>query len=110
MRRIIKVVKSELTEEQLEKLIGEAIMDCYDEYESINGFACSLGDHLGFPFIAKVVGEEVEVVGVDLRRDEVVAICKRKGKKHAVDILDLEVDSKNEVKGYEWIEAYRAWR
>ena len=103
------MTKKKLTDEELEELIEEATIDCYGEYEQINGFTCTLEDKLTFPFPAKVVGEEVEVMGIDMRGDEVIAVCKRKGKKHTVNVLDLEIDP-NKIKGYKWIEAYRIWR
>lgn len=103
------MLKKILTDEELEELIEEATIDSYDEYEQINGFACTIEDRVEFPFFAKVVGEEVEVIGIDMQGDEVIAICKRNGKKHTINVLDLEIDPKK-VKGYKWIEAYRIWR
>lgn len=98
-----------LTKEKIKMLIEEATMDCYSDYECINGFACSLEDNLKFPFKARVVGEDIEVIGVEMSGDEVIAVCERKGEKHSVNVMDLEVDP-DKVKGFEWIEAYRAWR
>ncbi|MCL5784629.1 MAG: calcium-binding protein [Patescibacteria group bacterium] len=103
------MLKKILTYEELEELIEEATIDCYGEYEEINGFACTIEDKVEFPFFANIVSEEVEVIGIDIRGDEVTAVCKRKGKKHTVNLLDLEIDPKK-VKGYKWIEAYRVWR
>lgn len=40
------MTKKKLTKEQSESLVEEATMDCYGEYECINGFACSLEDKL----------------------------------------------------------------
>jgi hypothetical protein len=103
------MTKKKLTDEEIEELVEKATVDCYGEYEQINGFACTLEDRLVFPLQAKVVGEEVEVIGIDMRGDEVIAICKRMGKKHTVNVSDLEIDY-SKVKGYKWIEAYRIWR
>lgn len=97
-----------LLEEKLKELIEEATIDCYDEYEQRSGFYTMLEDNLGFPFKATVVGEAVEVIGVEQEDERIDAICKRKGKTYNVDILNIEYKP-GEVKGYEWIEAYRKW-
>ncbi|EKE14812.1 MAG: hypothetical protein ACD_12C00286G0002, partial [uncultured bacterium] len=41
---------------QLDNLIEEATVDCYDEYECLAGFSSYLGDKLLFPFSAQIVG------------------------------------------------------
>lgn len=92
----------------LEKLIEEATIDCYDEYEQRAGFCATLEDKLHFPFKATVVGEEVDIIGLDQEDDRIVAICKRNNKKYSVDILSITVNP-TEVNGSEWIEAYRKW-
>lgn len=97
-----------LKPEKIKQLIEEATLDCYGEYECIIGFQCTIDDNLKFPFKAKVVGEEVEVVGVDLKNETVVAVCKRNNKNYTVDILSIEYKPKD-IDGWEWIEAYRAW-
>lgn len=93
---------------QLEKLIEEAIVDCYDEGEQRAGFHAMLENRLQFPFPAKVIGETVSVTGVLLSNGGIRAICKRKDKKHFIDILDIGFNA-GEVKGCEWIDAYRQW-
>ncbi|MGH9364369.1 MAG: hypothetical protein ACRD1B_03765 [Thermoanaerobaculia bacterium] len=40
--------------------------------------------------------------------DEIVAICRRFGKRQAIPILDLPLPTPRPV-GAEWIEAYRRW-
>lgn len=97
-----------LSDEKLEELIEEATVDAYDEYEQRAGFYCMLEDNLVFPFKAHVVGEEVEVIGLEQEDERIDAVCKRKGKKYQVDILNLKYKPVD-VKGYEWIEAYRKW-
>ena len=97
-----------LSEEQLDALIEEATVDCYDDYEARAGFFTVLEDNLTFPFKATVIGEEVEVIGIEQEDERIDAVCKRKRKKYQVDILNLKYKSE-EVKGYEWIEAYRKW-
>ena len=97
-----------LTKKQLEDLIDEATVDCYDDSECLSGFTVMIEDNLEFPFSAKVIGEEIMVTGVTEEKDEILAECERKGKKYTVDILNVEFTSP--VKGSEWIDAYRQWK
>ncbi len=100
--------KKQLSEEELNELIEEATVDCYDDYECLTGFATMIDDNLDFPFSAKVVGGDVMVTGAAEERDEILAACERKGKKYTVNILNIEFTSP--VKGEEWVAAYKKWR
>ena len=95
---------------RIRELIEEAIVDAYGDAEQEVGFLTMLQDNLPFPFKALVVGEEVEVTGVDQGVDEkgIMAICKRKGKKYRVSITSLEFADRPPEEA-EWIEAYKAW-
>ncbi len=95
---------------RLRKLIEEAIVDAYGDDEQEVGFLTMLEENLPFPFNAFVVGEEVEVIGVEQGIEErgIIAICKRKGKKYRVSITSLEWPGKP-PKEAECIEAYKAW-
>ncbi len=77
---------------KLREIIEEAIVDAYGDEEQEGGFLVLLEENLPFPFKALVVGEEVEVIGVDIGADErgIMAICKRGGKKHRVSVTSLE--------------------
>ncbi len=97
-----------LTDKELKELIEEATVDCYDESECLSGFAVMIEDNFEFPFVAKVVGEEVIVTGVTEEKDRILAECERKGKKYDIDIQDIEFTSL--VKGGEWVDAYKKWK
>lgn len=101
---------SERRRRALEKLIAEATVDSYSDEEALSGFHCALADKLQAPFKARVLGEEVEVVGLKECSDPrgVLAVCLHRGRKHRVALLDLEFDLRT-VKGSEWLEAYRHW-
>jgi len=65
---------------------------------------------LAMPFSTQVLGVEVTVEGIDMTdTDEIVAVCKRGGKRQQIAILDLPLPSPP-PKGAEWIAAYRHWR
>ena len=94
---------------ELDALIEEATVDCYNEEEQVTGLFRMLEDHLVLPFETSVLGMTVTVAKVDLTvNDEIVAICRRDGHKQAIPILDLPLAAPA-PDGAEWIEAYRRW-
>jgi len=96
---------------RLQALIQEATVDCYDEHEEHMGLMNLIEENVVCPFPAKVIGEDVEVV--ELRSPEagfgLDAVCRYKGKDYNIDINSLEWPKKK-PEGFEWIEAYLAWR
>ena len=96
---------------RLRALIEEATVDCYTEEEEQVGFMTAVADNVVCPFQAKVIGEDVEVL--ELREAEVGygvdAVCRYKGKEYRINIDSLQWPKKK-PKGYEWVEAYHAWR
>jgi hypothetical protein len=101
--------KAEKDKDRLRGLIEEATMDCYDEEEQLTGLATMIDDNVACPCNAKVVGEEVKVTGFDYSGGSVYALCERKGKQHRVEVSSLEWPDP-QPEGFEWIEAYLAWR
>jgi hypothetical protein len=65
-------------------------------------------DNLAVPFETTVLGVEVTVRTVDLRADEIVAICHRGRHRQAIGILDLPLPDPAPA-GAQWIAAYRHW-
>jgi hypothetical protein len=64
---------------------------------------------LALPFGATVAGEAVNVEKIDLRgEDELIAICRRRGKREKVRLLDVELPDPR-PKGAEWVAAYHRW-
>src|SRR5438132_10631633 len=96
--------------ERLRALIEEATVDCYGPEEQLTGLWTMIEDNVVCPFRAKVVGEEVKVIGFEPNGGHVFfATCERKGKKYQVDLGSLEWIEPH-PEGFEWIEAYLAWR
>lgn len=54
-----------MNEDKLRKLIAEATVDCYGEYEEFWGMLAQLEDELDCPFTATVLGDTVQVAGID---------------------------------------------
>jgi Calcium binding len=97
------------TPRSLDALIEEATVDAYGESEQATAFLTVLEEHLALPFSATVLGEVVVVEKIDLSdADELIAICRRRGKRQKVRLLDLELPVPR-PKGAEWVAAYRRW-
>jgi hypothetical protein len=96
-----------ITTAELDALIEEAIVDCYNEAEQVTGLFTMIEDHLALPFETSLLGMTVTVAKVDLTAgDEIVEICRRDGHKQAIPLLELPLPAPD---GAEWIEAYRRW-
>ncbi|HVC68956.1 MAG TPA: calcium-binding protein [Acidimicrobiales bacterium] len=93
----------------LDRLIDEIIVDAYDEDEQLMGFEVAFDEGADFPCPGTVVGEEVEVVSVSVKnhRRELVATCKRGGRKYDVALLDTDVRGNSATSRL--IAAYRRW-
>lgn len=95
--------------EQLDALIEEATVDCYNEAEQVTGLFTMIEDNLATPFRTRVLGVEVEVKRVDLGDDDgIVAICSCDGERQAIGLADLPLPDPPPG-GVEWIQAYRRW-
>jgi hypothetical protein len=100
---------NKLSKAELDALVGEAIVDCYDREEQAAGLYTLVQDNLATPFQTQVLGLDVLVEDVDLRDDAcVVAICTRGAFRQAVPILDLPLPAPRPGRA-EWIDAYRHW-
>ena len=100
---------SKLSKAELDALVEEAMVDCYDREEQVAALYTMIQDNLVTPFQTQVLGLDVVVKDVDLRDDVgVVAICARDAFRQAVPILDLPLPVPR-PEGAEWIDAYRHW-
>jgi hypothetical protein len=98
-----------ISKAELDALIEEATVDCYNEEEQITGLFTMIEEHLVLPFETSVLGMTVTVSRVDLTvSDQIVATCRRDGVEQAIPILDLPMPAPA-PDGAEWIEAYRHW-
>ncbi|MFI5906000.1 calcium-binding protein [Dactylosporangium sp. NPDC051541] len=93
---------------ELDALVEEATVDCYNGDEQLTGLYTMIEDNLAMPFTTRVLGVEVVVRRVDLRNDRIVAICHRGRERQAVAILDLPLPEPP-PEGSQWIAAYRHW-
>jgi hypothetical protein len=97
-----------LSEAELDAMVEEATVDCYDEEEALTGFATLVEENLVFPFETTVLGVTVTVTGVTHTSHGLVADCARGRHRQAIHIIDLPLPEPP-PKGAEWIAAYRRW-
>jgi len=84
----LAVVK-ELSEAELDALIDEATVDCYNEDEELAGFAVVIEDNLALPFETTLLRITVTVRQTVQTESGIVAICVRGKHRQAIPILDL---------------------
>ena len=93
-KRKAKRSRTRLSKARLDRLVEEAIVDCYNESEQVTGLYTMIEDHLALPFETTVLGVPVTVERVDLtQREEIVAVCRRAGVRQTVPIIDLRLPS-----------------
>jgi hypothetical protein len=94
---------------RLEKLIAEALIDCYNQSEEATGLFTALEENLSLPFTGTVLGIKVKVEKVDLDKGgTIVAVCSSNLRRQRIRILDLCLPDPPPA-GPQWIEAYRLW-
>jgi hypothetical protein len=94
---------------RLDALIEETTVDAYGESEQATAFLTVLEECLALPFGATVLGDAVVVEKIDLSEaDELIAVCRRRGKRQKVRLLDLQLPVPR-PKGAEWVAAYHRW-
>lgn len=109
IKRKARRASPRLSKARLDRLVEEAVVDCYNESERVVGLYTMIEDNLALPFETKVLAVPVIVERVDLTQsEEIVAVCRRAGLRQTIPILDLPLPSPRPA-GAEWIDAYRHW-
>lgn len=101
-----------LDEERLRELVAEATVDCYGEEEEYWGMWAMLEDELEFPLSATLIGETVELIGLDSKASSshrgIVARVRSKGQTYSVSLADLQITDPDSHSA-EWLAAYQYW-
>jgi hypothetical protein len=94
---------------ELDSLIEEITVDCYDEYEQLTGFQTAFENDATFPCPGTVIGEQVDVLSVigEDDRHELIATCQRNGRHYEIALLDIDLNADPETSRL--IAAYRHW-
>ena len=97
------------TEAELDQLVEEATVECYNETEQVSGLYTMIEDNLALPFETMLFGSLVVVERIDLTdRDHILAACGRGRERRRIRLLDLPLPSPPPA-GAQWIAAYRHW-
>jgi hypothetical protein len=97
------------SDDHLDELIEQAIVDVYTDDEQLSGFQVMIADNLAMPFETTVLGLRVTVTAIDfLAGGGIVAICRHGKHEQAIGILDLPLPDPPPA-GAEWIHALRRW-
>ena len=103
--------QKKLSEGELDQMIRDAAVDCYNDDEVFMGILYTLQDELSFPFEAKVLGDTVTVVDIDDRSSGrgrgVVAKVEKQGKPYTIGLGELEIDPDSE--NSKWFQMLRYW-
>ena len=93
----------------LDLLIEEITVDCYDEHEQLQSFENAFDEDGRFPCRGTVIGEQVEVlnVGQGNNRRELIATCQRNGRRYEVALLDIDIRADPTTSRL--VAAYRRW-
>jgi hypothetical protein len=93
----------------LDQLIEEITVDCYDEDEQLMGFEAAFDEDASFPCPGTVIGEDIQVlhVGRGDGRHELTATCERTGKRYEIALLDINLNADQTTSRL--IAAYRRW-
>ena len=101
-----------ISEERLQELLEEAIVDCYDEEEEFVGMLISVDENVAWPLTAELAGARVEVLGLaessSSARRGIVARIRRGGKEYQAALADLTFGDVDESSG-EWLAMFRWW-
>jgi hypothetical protein len=100
----------QVSEERLDELIEEALVDAYGESQEATAFYTMLENDLQLPFETQILGATVSVESIDITRDDqLVAVCRKGNAHQRISLSELPLPSPP-PEGAEWILAYRHWR
>ncbi len=101
-----------ISQEEIDRMIDEATVDCYNEHEAFVGVVCYLSDEMSFPFRAKWLGDVVEVIGIDDEESgyekEVMAQILTEEDEYTIALDELEPMPDDTVNS-KYFEMYEYW-
>ncbi len=101
-----------LNQQKVQAALEEATVDAYDDSEQHTGLLTMIKEELAFPFPARVLGEAVSVVGMELPEDDgfgLDLVCERNGKRHRIEARSVALVAPL-PKGHLFLAAYLAWK
>jgi hypothetical protein len=97
------------TDPELDSLIAEITVDCYDDDEALTAFENAFDEDTSFPIPATLIGQDIEILSIGTRNDrrELIATCRHAQQKHDVALLDINIHPNQPASRL--ITAYRHW-
>jgi len=95
---------------ELDALINELTVDCYNDEEQLVGLLTGAEDALAVGEIATVAGAEIRIVSVDCPSDSrrgLTAMCEREGQRFELSLADIRFGDASELGRV--AAAYRRW-
>ncbi len=92
--------------------LEDATVDAYGESEEHSGLLTLIEDELQFPFRARILGEEVSIVGMEWPDDDSFGlnlICETGRKKYLVEARSFKLIAPF-PKGHLYLAAYLEWK
>ena len=105
-RKIESLIPSE--KKMYERIIEEATVDCYGEYEQISGWVCLLDESIPTPCNC-LIGKEkaiLEKIDTDDNSNVVIGIVRLNKTKVRILIQDIRLENKKDM---DYINAYAYW-
>jgi hypothetical protein len=101
-----------LDQKKVRRAFEEAVVDCYNESEQHSGLLTLIEDEVKFPFPGRVLGETVQVIGMEWPDDDEFGldfVCEHKGKRHRVEARSVDLVAPLPA-GHLYIAAYLDWK
>jgi hypothetical protein len=95
---------------ELDALIDELTVDCYNDEEQLTGLLTGAEEALVIGEVATIAGAEIRIMAVDLPSDMrrgLTAVCEREGERFELSLVDIcfgDTSELGRVAG-----AYRRW-
>lgn len=101
---------STLSSAELDALIEELTIDCYNDDEQLTGLLTGAEEALVIGEVATIAGTEITIVAVDCPSDirrGLTAVCERDGQRFELSLADLRFADTSELGRV--TDAYRRW-
>ncbi len=97
--------------DEIDELLEEILVDAYGDSEQLTSFQIAFEETARFPFPARVIGQQLEVIKVEFDGDErsgLTALCRLDGARHRVSLADIAPGPVT-LETAQLLAAYRRW-